>query len=228
MAELKKLSIEECTVSEDGKVTPGGATFSLLLNPSSFSHDYKINYTTSEGGGGKTAQGKSAPEAKFSSYGPETIKFDTTIDGTGVVPPNGAVNVREKIDALKAVVYTYEGTEHRPNVVQVVWGDFTFTCRLTSLSVNYTLFKPSGQPLRAKLSLSFTQYVSSEEEAAKADRQSPDLTHRVEVKAGDSLPLLCHRIYKDASYYVEIARVNDLIDFRSLEPGLRLRFPPLS
>ena len=95
------------------------------------------------------------------------------------------------------------------------------------MSVQYTLFKPSGEPLRAKLTLSFVQYVSQKEESARADRKSPDLTRVVEVKAGDTLPLLCYRIYKDSSYYTQVARVNKLISFRGLKPGSRLVFPPL-
>jgi nucleoid-associated protein YgaU len=41
------------------------------------------------------------------------------------------------------------------------------------------------------------------------------------------LPLLCNRIYNDPSYYREVARINNLSNFRNLEPGLILRFPPL-
>jgi nucleoid-associated protein YgaU len=69
--------------------------------------------------------------------------------------------------------------------------------------------------------------MSKEEESLKANRSSPDLSHTVEVQAGDTLPLLCHRIYKDAAYYPEVARANNIVDFRTLKPGLRLHFPPL-
>ena len=44
---------------------------------------------------------------------------------------------------------------------------------------------------------------------------------------GDTLPLLCDRIYSDPSYYPDVARFNNLSDFRRLQPGQRLHFPPL-
>jgi nucleoid-associated protein YgaU len=77
--------------------------------------------------------------------------------------------------------------------------------------VENTLFKPSGEPLRAKLQMTFKSFITNEEEAKKANRSSPDLSHVVEVKAGDTLPLLCHRIYKDSSYYLEIARIKNIM-----------------
>ena len=40
-------------------------------------------------------------------------------------------------------------------------------------------------------------------------------------------PLLCHRIYGDSRYYVDVARFNGLQAFRALAPGLTLHFPPL-
>jgi len=49
----------------------------------------------------------------------------------------------------------------------------------------------------------------------------------VVVKDGDTLPLLCHRIYGDSGYYADVARFNGLSSFRRLKPGLALHFPPL-
>jgi nucleoid-associated protein YgaU len=47
------------------------------------------------------------------------------------------------------------------------------------------------------------------------------------VRDGDTLPLLCERIYGDPGYYIDVARFNGLVHFRCLEPGTRLHFPPL-
>jgi nucleoid-associated protein YgaU len=76
--------------------------------------------------------------------------------------------------------------------------------------------------------LSFTNAMSPQEEALRANRSSPDLSHDVVVVEGDTLPLLCYRIYRDSSYYPEVAQVNGLSNFRRLKPGMRLFFPPLA
>lgn len=211
--ELVKLTIS----AEDNS-----SKFEVMLNPEKFTHNLSINYNTKEG------KGKSETEAKFNAYRPQNVSFNIWIDGTGVVNPGkGSPDVRTQIKQLKDVVYKYNGQKHEPNDIKLLWGSFIFFGRLKTMEVEYTLFKPSGEPLRANVGLAFVGSVSSEEESARAQRNSPDLTHIVEVKAGDTLPLLCYRTYKDCSYYAEVAKVNNIVNFRSLEPGRRLEFPPL-
>ena len=90
-----------------------------------------------------------------------------------------------------------------------------------------TLLKASGEPLRANITLSFTEYKTPQEASKEANMSSPDLTHVVEVVAGDTLLLLCDKFYKDSSYYLQVAQINNLQGFRNLEPGTKLKFPPL-
>jgi hypothetical protein len=201
-----------------------------MLNPTSFSHDHSISYN--DGCKGTEAMGSLAPRTEFSAYSAETVSFDIIIDGTGAVPPaslfGSTDDVTTQIDDLKNLVYRYDGDNHEPNVVNLAWGQFTFTGRLTNLKVQYTLFDSDGNALRAKVNLSFKSYMTSDEELKQAARSSPDLTHIIDVKAGDTLPLLCYRIYKDSGYYLKVARFNNLTDFRQLKPGMRLQFPPLA
>ena len=91
----------------------------------------------------------------------------------------------------------------------------------------FVLFDLNGEPLRAELSLNFYIYKTIKEVEAEANLNSPDLTHIIEVKAGDTLPNLCNKIYKDPSFYMQVARVNQLSTFCRLKPGMRLVFPPL-
>jgi hypothetical protein len=236
MAALNKLSFTKCTVDKDTrKVNVGDKKFEVMLNPSELSHSHSISYSTSdaEKKKRKIPLGKTATEPKFDAYNQEKIDFVIVIDGTGVVDKK-APDVETQINQLKNIVYRYEGNQHEPSVVQISWGsviespkDFMFYGRLESMKIDYTLFKSSGQPLRAKVALAFVRYVSGTEESLFAERKSPDLTHNVEVKAGDTLPLLCYRIYKDCSYYIEVARINNIVNFRDLKPGTRLHFPPL-
>lgn len=215
------LTITECTVSSDGSISVGSSSFEVMLNPSSYSHTHQICYNH------KKTLGQLASSAKFSGIQAEKVSFDIVIDGTGVVSLL-ADDVPTQLSDLESVVYKYDGGDHEPNHVQLVWGSFKFYGRLESMAVDYTMFKPSGTPLRAKVKLAFTGFMSKEEEALRANRSSPDLTHIIEVKAGDTLPLLCYKIYKDSRYYLDVARVNNLTHFRNLVPGTRLYFPPLS
>lgn len=222
----KQLSMTACTVSSTGTITVDKSnSYSLVLNPSEFSHERSICYNS------KRVLGQTGSELKFSAVNPDKVTFSVLFDGTGVVPvPTGSTapsDVEGQLDAMSKVIYTYNGQTHEPNHVQLLWGTLIFYGRLQTISTQYTLFKPSGAPLRAKANLSFSGFLSKKEGELAANRSSPDLSHLVEVRAGDTLPLLCHRIYGDSSYYVKVAQFNGLRQFRRLTPGAKLHFPPL-
>lgn len=223
--EKDKLTITACKVDDSGNVSVDDSRqFKFTLNPEKYDHSFAISYSD------KRAVGRSAVNTKFSGVEPETLKISTMIDCTGALGEADANtrDVKTQLKELTDIVYKYDGDKHEPNPVQVLWGSQIFIGRLKSMTVDNTLFKASGEPLRAKLKLEFNSFMSNEEEALRANRSSPDMSHLVEVKAGDTLPLLCYRVYRDSSYYLELARHNNLTDFRSLEPGSKLHFPPLS
>jgi nucleoid-associated protein YgaU len=56
---------------------------------------------------------------------------------------------------------------------------------------------------------------------------SPDMSHFIEVRKGDSLTLMCENIYGAPDYYLQVAEVNGIIDFRNLTPGQKILFPRL-
>jgi hypothetical protein len=223
----KKLSISPCDLEENGNVRAvrSSDSFELMLNPSKYNLDKSVCFTRS------TTVGQVGSDNKFRAIEPESLSFDFVIDGTGVVnlpiPGVGSDDVTKQLEDLSKVVYRYNGKNHEPNVVQVLWGKLIFVGRLTSMNSEYTLFKPSGDPLRAKVSLAFKSYMSPKEEALRKNNSSPDLSHRVIFQKGDTLPLLCFRIYKDCAYYSEVARYNNIINFRDIEPGTEIAFPPL-
>lgn len=217
---LTKLKICPVSVSTDGTIRPDKSnTFELLLNPSQLSHSHAIDYNPTK------TLGQLASDLKFSAIKPDTVGFDILLDNTGVI--KGSSDVQVRIEKLNSIVYQYNGDIHEPNHVRLLWGSFLFYGRLSSMSVTYTLFSPNGEPLRAKLKMSFLGFMSTQEEARRANRSSPDMTHSIVFKAGDSLPLLCHRIYNDANQYNHVANINNITNFRDISPGTRIIFPPL-
>jgi hypothetical protein len=218
------LKISGCTVSKSGTVSVDKSrpVFEALINPSGYDHNYTVRYT-------KTATpGQAGGEAKFDAIQSEKLNLKALVlDGTGAIPGT-KMPVKDQVEALRKAVYAYVGDKHEPPIVQVVWGSLLFYGRVESLKFDYTLFKPNGEPLRAKIALNFVEYTSAAEEVKEKKNRSPDLTHLVVVRAGDTLPLLCERIYRDPAYHLEVARINGLTLVRQLEPGMNLRFPPLA
>ncbi|NID14699.1 CIS tube protein [Luteibacter yeojuensis] len=219
-----QLKITVCDISGDAPKATGDS-ISLLINPSEMTWVRQTEF------GGCVPMGDTGSGRNFAKMQPDTLDFVTVFDGTGAVPIPSNIQlpaeVEDQLAKLDTIIHKYNGPQHEPNVVQVLWGTLVFYGRATSISTDYTLFRPSGAPLRAKVTMSFQGFKKPLEAALEADMQSPDLSHAVVVRDGDTLPLLCHRIYGDSRYYVEVARFNGLQTFRALAPGLTLHFPPL-
>lgn len=217
------LKITQCTVANDGTVSLGSKSFTVLLNPSEFTHEHSIAYNKTR------VLGQAGADPKFGAVNPDKVNFSILLDGTGVVrgPGNKPIDVAASLHDLADVVYAYVGTKHQPSPVRLLWGTMIFFGRLEAMSTQHTLFKPSGEPLRAKVTLRFVGFMSKKQEALVANQSSPDRSHRVLVKEGDTLPLLCNDIYGDPWYCKDVARFNKLTDFRRLTPGTQLHFPPL-
>lgn len=220
--EKEKLAIATCKIDDAGNITVEKNSFEFMLNPSEYDHSFAIEYNTKE------AIGQAGSDVKFSGVKPEKLKFSTLLDGTGALGSEASKDdVNTQIKKIKDIVYKYDGDKHETSYVRVLWGSQIFFGRLDSMSVDSKMFKPSGEPLRAEIQLEFTGFMSKEEEALRANRSSPDMSHTIEVRAGDTLPLLCYRVYRDCSYYLDVARENGLTDFRDIKPGSKLYFPPL-
>ncbi|WP_315648514.1 CIS tube protein [Roseateles aquae] len=221
------LTLSACNADERaGSYTViSGKSYQLQINPSDFKHSRSICYNT------KVPLGAPRSTLKYKAMGPETVSFSAVLDGTGVVPRlqgfNTPLEVADQIDAISEIIYNYDGEMHEPPYVQLLWGKLVFYGRLQTFKSDYLVFKPSGVPLRAKLDLEFLGSSSSQSTELAANKSSPDLSHVVEVRDGDTLPLLCLRIYGDSRYYTAVARHNGLAEFRRLMPGQRLHFPPL-
>lgn len=226
MGELKKLEI--IGYKDKGFASKTGNSFSVMVNPSEYDESKAIFYSTD-----KAIDGGNAPV--YQGYKDEKVCIDFMLDSTGVLAdwtnpgsflskPPLSVTVKGLVDT----VYTYVGGTHEPPYLNISWGSINFNGRLENMTVKYVLFTSDGEPLRAKVKLEILRYVDEETQKRMKNKSSPDLSHQVMVKAGDTLPALCMQIYKSAAYCVEVARVNGLNGFRNIEPGTLLLFPPLT
>lgn len=200
----------------------------IPINPDQYSRSLKIRYNDQK------AAGSAGGSPNFDKIDKESISFVFYFDGTGVVPrapgvvPPTSQGIAHQIQAFKAVTCSYDGDIHSPYFLKLVWGLLLFKCRLETLSLNYTMFAPNGVPLRATANASFLGYTDEYELRAKLKKSSPDLTHVLTVEAGDTLPLMCDRVYGRSDYYTQVADANGLTGFRDLRPGMQLVFPPLA
>lgn len=206
--------------------------YTALLNPETYSQKFTIKYNSEQ------ASGSSTVTQKYARSLPDDLELEFLFDRTGVLSDErgslglgsliaSGAGVKVDVEHFKKVVYNFYGKTHRPNFLIITWGTLIYPCVLTDLSIDYKLFRADGVPLRAIAKVKFKYDVSPKKIALFEKRNSPDLTHYRTVKDGDTLPLMTHKIYGDSKYYLEVAKVNNLSNFRKLTPGQELIFPPL-
>jgi hypothetical protein len=219
-ASLELLKITGYT-DEEFQSPISGQPYSVMINPDTLKWGRSVEYNEQQ------VPDSSSASQKYKCTSSDKLNFDIVIDCTGIVDSK-RVSMATEITALEKIIYTYNGTIHRPNYVKIQWGSsITFKGVLKSFDISYTLFKPDGSPLRAKISLGFSQYISPTTVKKQDKQASPDVTHLVNVVEGMSLPQLCQRVWNDNSYYVQVAKYNNLNKFRNLTGVSKLIFPPI-
>ncbi len=209
---------------KDDTFSSKAGEYEILYNPNSLVHSMRVTYAESQ------AMGTTASGRRYQSTEPETLDvefvFDCTIESAddSVKKP---VKVDKALKSFKDLVYTYNGSIHRPNYVMLSWGEFIFKGQITSLTVTYAAINIEGEALRANVKAAFEEVTDLKTRLSEEDRQSSDLTHIYFIKEGDTLPVLAEKIYGSTNYYIDIARINGLNNFRRLTPGERIIFPPL-
>ncbi|RCR69475.1 CIS tube protein [Larkinella punicea] len=207
-----------------------GEEYTAVVNPETYTLNYEIQANQ------ESAGGTSANQSTFNKIAPRKLEFEFLFDSTGALTPTGAAPPRsvgtsegvwEQVEQLKKTSFDFIGETHQPPYVELAWGKLIFKCKTEKINITYKLFKPDGTPVRAIARVSFVEVINDELRSKKEKTASPDLTHLRTVQEGDTLPLMCHRIYGDSTLYREVARVNKLVNFRKLVAGQRLFFPPI-
>lgn len=168
---------------------------------------------------------KSSSVPEFSGSDPVKLVLDMFLDASDAMDSS----VVKAVEALFALVVptkeSLSAGKACPPVVIFRWGGLTgFVAYVSQVQVTYSLFTPSGTPVRA------TAQVSLEELTPDYPPQNPTSgsdrvrsTHR--VVEGDSLAALAHREYGDAGLWRDIAAANGMDDPMRLLPGTTLLLP---
>lgn len=223
LEKLLILAFADSEKAENGGVLDADDKFEALINPESYTLDYKLKFSD-----GAQGQGTSGQQLKYEYTAPEELAFEFLFDNTGIVDGKPRESIADGLKRFKEVVLEYKGDSHEPRHFKLVWGKhFVFKGRVTEVSIAYKLFNADGTPIRAIARVAFKSSIEEQMRAAQEDNNSPDLTHIRKVKAGDTLPLMCYRIYGTPEYYLQVAEANGLSHFRSLVPGMDIEFPPI-
>jgi Contractile injection system tube protein/LysM domain len=219
------MPLEKLTISNDDL----GQSFRVLFNPE--------RYTLSKGV--QIAEiaipGLDSPVLQFVRGQNEKITMELFCDTTEFGMTGDVKDVRTETRKLYQLVKIDKKT-HAPPRCTLTWGGQLFSfgsslpprCVVESISEEFTLFSPSGIPLRAKLNVTFREYKTIEQQIAETPKQSADRTKQREVKRGQSISYIAWLEYGDPGEWRRIAEANALDNPRRLIPGTRLLIPRIN
>jgi len=177
------------------------------------------------------SQGMNAPELYCSGGRPARFSLNLIFDTTRETDP-AEQDVRKYTNVLLSLTLLGEDTNWGrvpPPLVLFVWGDLRlFTAVVEQVSVSYTLFLPSGKPVRARAQVNFVQLDLEDDELPPTNPTTRTEARRTHVvQEGERLDLIAYQEYGHPSYWRHLAEVNGLEDPLDLRPGQVLLVPRL-
>ena len=199
----------------DEKGRNKGERIVAMFNPEEYSIDKTVNYQRTN------LPGLQTPVTQFVYGNAQTLKLDLFFDTY-----EKGEDVRNHTRKLTRLL-DIDRDLHAPPVCKFIWGKLEFKAVIDSISQTFTMFLDSGIPVRAKLTISFTEYCTITEQLRGTPRESADRTKYHVLTQADSLWLLADKTYADPSLWRVIAEGNKIDNPRLLVPGMELIIPPL-
>jgi hypothetical protein len=173
--------------------------------------------------------GIDSPILQFVAGQNEKLTLDLYFDTTLEAPAGGGVKPVTDYTRRVYQLVKIQPKTHAPPRVRFRWGQgLSFVAVVDSVTQKFTLFHPTGVPLRATLSVSFREYKTLQEQLRELKLESADHTKRHVVVQGETLAGIAAREYGDPALWRVVADANPRLG-RLARPaaGTELRLPPL-
>lgn len=220
------MQLAKLTIRPEGGKKP----IQALYNPEKYSVNKSVQYA--EIG----IPGLDEPVLQFVRGQNEKVTLDLFFDTTEQGMLDNVADVRN----LTRDVYNLlkvDSTTHAPLRFGIEWGAghslfgqgiTTSLCVLESMNEEFTLFAPTGEPLRAKLTVTIRMAASVDLQFKENPRHSPDRTKVVTVVRGQRISDIAYQQYGDSTKWRPIADANPSIgNPRFLKAGATLVIPSL-
>ena len=173
--------------------------------------------------------GFDVPPTEFQGGNPTTLSLDIFFD-TYELNQDVRTYTDKVFKLTKISNETRQNSQRgRPPRVLFNWGRvFSFQAVITSLSITYTLFKPDGTPVRAKMKLELQECEDASIQPAQNPTSQGSFGHKVHViQPGDTIDLIAFKHYGDPKSWRFIADTNRLDNPKDLQAGQVLEIAPL-
>jgi len=200
-------------------VEHSGESFKVLFNPEEYTINKDNNFAS------QAIPGLSGPLLQFVHGNMRTLEMELFFDtyDTDSLPKRDVREETNRVVKLTAI----DPELHAPPILLVSWASLQFRCVLARVSQKFIMFSDDGTPVRARLNVTFNEFIDAEREAKEVARQTANFSKVHVVTQGETLSMIAARLYDNAQSWRPIAIVNDISDPRSLFPGQSLRVPAL-
>lgn len=202
-------------------------TLPCMFNPAEISVSRSNSWT------GESLAGQGVPKLRYTGASSGTLSLNLTFDTTDTGDP--VTNYTGKVLALMDVDPSLPGSDEqsnngRPPYVVFHWGNVhSFKAVVSSLNLQFTYFSSTGVPLRAKVSLSLTQFEESQAFGPQNPTSGTPNPHRVHrVQPGETLDRISAKYYGDSTRWRQIASANGITDPLALRNGSLLSIPRMT
>ena len=192
-----------------------GDKFLAMFNPEEYSLNKDNNYAS------QAIPGLTSPLLQFVHGNLQTLDMELFFDTFGTQAD--VRSVTGNVFGLLAI----DSDLHTPPVLRVSWGTLDFRCVLAKVSQKFIRFYSDGRPGRARLNVTFNEYLDAATQVSEANLQTADFSKAYTVKQGDTLSGIAANFYLDATKWRPIALANSIVDPRSISSGQELQIPPL-
>lgn len=167
-------------------------------------------------------------QQEFSGADPASLSVEVFLDASATpTSPQVRKKVEQLLSCCEVDPQSLPTNRPSPPWVRFSWGGFStvqFTAYVENVSASYSLFSPTGEPLRATCRLSLKEIPTpTKGQNPTSGALTAQRVHRVVV--GDSLPSLAWREYGNATRWRAIAEANAIDDPMRLRPGSELLLP---
>lgn len=192
-----------------------GSKVLAMFNPEEYSLNKDNNYAS------QAIPGLTSPLLQFVHGNLQTLDMELFFDTF-----SAQADVRSETGQIFGLL-AIDSDLHTPPVLRVTWGTLDFRCVLAKVSQKFIRFYSDGRPGRARLNVTFNEYLDAATQVSQANLQTADFSKAYTVKQGDTLSGIAANFYLDATKWRPIALANSIVDPRSINSGQELQIPPL-
>jgi len=193
-----------------------GEVFPVMFNPE---EGYTLNQDNNFAS--QNVPGLSAPVLQFVHGNMRTLEMELFFDTT-----DARTDVRDETRKVTRLL-DIDSELHAPPVLAVSWASLHFRCVLARASQQFVRFLNDGRPVRARLSVSFNEFVDPQRESREVNRQTTNFSKVYVAAQGDDLQGIAARFLDDPRTWRAIAIENAIDDPQADLTGVSLRIPSL-